>query len=70
MSELADVSQLIRTQRQNYLQNLHDLNNLALHDEVLADPTRLLLIQGAILHLKADLEWLGLCETAFVDGEV
>ena len=57
--------QLILHQRQQYLQTLHDLNDLALHLGMDEDPTRLLLIQGAILHLKADLEWLDLCEETF-----
>jgi DNA-binding PadR family transcriptional regulator len=67
LSHLADTRHLINIQRQHYLQNLHDLNNLYLQNEVSADPTRLLLIQGAILHLKADLEWLKLCEDEFVE---
>lgn len=70
MSDLADTRQLINLQRQHYLQNLHDLNNLALTSEISEDPTRLLLIQGAILHLKADLEWLDLCEDEFVDRKL
>lgn len=67
MSDLADARQLINVQRQHYLQSLHDLNNLALQDEISGDPVRLLLIQGAILHLRADLEWLELCEDEFVE---
>jgi DNA-binding PadR family transcriptional regulator len=66
MSSLADTRQLINIQRQYYLQSLHNLNNLALQNDVSEDPTKLLLIQGAILHLKADLEWLELCEEEFV----
>ena len=65
MCDLADTKQLINIQRQQYLQNLHNLNNLALQDDISDDPARLLLIQGAILHLKADLEWLELCEDEF-----
>ena len=60
--------QLIETQRGQYLQSLHDLNNLALQPEISADAQKSLLIQGAVLHLKADLEWLDLCEDAFSDN--
>jgi DNA-binding PadR family transcriptional regulator len=66
MSDLADTQVLIDGQRQHYLQSLHDLNNLALQKDIAEDPTRLLLIQGAILHLRADLEWLDLCEDEFM----
>ena len=62
MSHLADSQQLIDDQRKHYLQSLHDLNNLALQKDIFDDPAKLLLIQGAILHLKADLNWLDLCE--------
>lgn len=65
ISALTDTRQLINIQRQHYLQSLHNLNNLALQKDISEDPTRLLLIQGAILHLKADLEWLELCEEEF-----
>ena len=58
--------QIITGQRLQYLQNLHDLNNLALQPDVSGDSAKLLLVQGAILHLKANLEWLDLCEDTFV----
>jgi DNA-binding PadR family transcriptional regulator len=65
MSQVVEAHQLIENQRLQYMQSLHDLNNLALQPEIASDPSRLLLIQGAVLHLKADLEWLDLCEEAF-----
>jgi len=65
ISALIEPRELVTKQREKYLQSLHDLNNLALQDEVGDDPAKLLLIQGAVLHLKADLEWLDLCEEAF-----
>jgi DNA-binding PadR family transcriptional regulator len=68
MSDLIDIQQLIDDQRKQYLQSLHDLNNLALQTGMAEDPSKLLLIQGAILHLKADLEWLDLCEEEFVNA--
>ena len=67
MSDLADSQNLIDGQRKHYLQSLHDLNNLALQKEIFDDPTKFLLIQGAILHLKADLNWLDLCEEAYAN---
>jgi DNA-binding PadR family transcriptional regulator len=65
MSGLVDIQLLIDEQRRQYLQSLHDLNNLALEKEISDDPARFFLIQGAVLHLKADLEWLDLCEEQF-----
>ena len=67
-SMLINPRQLIEEQRGQYLQSLHDLNNLALQPEVSTDLSKLLLIRGAILHLNADLEWLELCEEIFDDG--
>ena len=65
VSGMVEPRALIRNQRGRYLQSLHDLNSLALQGEIRMDQAKLLLIQGAILHLKADLEWLDLCEEAF-----
>jgi DNA-binding PadR family transcriptional regulator len=68
LSKLIDPQQLIAGQRQQYVQSLHNLNALALQPEMAAQPAKLVLIQGAILHLKADLEWLDLCEELFPHG--
>jgi DNA-binding PadR family transcriptional regulator len=65
LSDFISPAQLIESQRNHYFQTLHDLNILAVKPEVINNPFRLLLVQGAILHLKADLEWLDLCEDAF-----
>lgn len=65
VSGMVKPRQLIQSQRSRYLQSLHDLNGLALQPEVSSDQAKLLLIHGAILHLKADLEWLELCEETF-----
>jgi DNA-binding PadR family transcriptional regulator len=59
---IADATRLIERQRRAYLQALRDLNELASQADVRANQTARLLIQGAILHLKADVEWLNLCE--------
>lgn len=65
MSNLVSPGQLIESQSRQYFQTLHDLNALALQLEVVENPSKLLLIQGAILHLSADLEWLDMCEEVF-----
>jgi DNA-binding PadR family transcriptional regulator len=65
MAKMIEPRRVIEGQRKQYLQSLHDLNNLALQLEIIDDPAKMLLIQGAILHLNADLEWLDLCEDVF-----
>jgi DNA-binding PadR family transcriptional regulator len=57
---LAEPKQLIEGQRREYLQSLRDLN--ALLEANGRAPAGELLVEGAILHLKADLEWLELIE--------
>jgi DNA-binding PadR family transcriptional regulator len=59
-TRLAEPKQLLEGQRREYLQTLRDLN--ALLAENGKGPAAELLIEGAILHLKADLEWLELIE--------
>ena len=57
---LATPSALIDRQRREYLQSIRDLDGrLASGVDTLAGE---LLIEGAVLHLKADLEWLELIE--------
>jgi len=67
--QLGDIQLMIDHQREHYLHSLHSLNSLALKEEIFSDPTKYLLIQGAIMHLKADLNWLDLCEEAFVEPQ-
>ena len=57
---LAEPKQLLEGQRREYLQSLRDLN--AVLDANGKRPAAELLVEGAILHLKADLEWLELIE--------
>jgi DNA-binding PadR family transcriptional regulator len=59
---IADPLELIDRQRREYMQMLRDLNDLAMQPEIKQHPASLLLVKGAVLHLKADLEWLDLCE--------
>ena len=57
---LADPRTLIDGQRREYMQSLRDLDAvLAANGKGLAAE---LLVEGALLHLKADLEWLELIE--------
>lgn len=58
---------LIERQRRHYLQTLRTLNDLAARPEVAANATALLLIDGAMLHLQADLKWLELCEARLAE---
>lgn len=58
-----DAQALIARQRRDYLQSLRDLNGLLLRQRNGGDqPSAALLIEGAILHLEADLKWLDVCE--------
>jgi DNA-binding PadR family transcriptional regulator len=59
-TRLAEPTQLLERQRREYLQSLRDLNTLLGANG--KGPAAELLVEGAILHLKADLEWLELIE--------
>ncbi|WP_371780373.1 PadR family transcriptional regulator [Streptosporangium subroseum] len=61
MTGLADRMALINRQRRHYLALIRDLNELAER----IDPENrvaLLLVEGAMLHLQADLDWLERCQ--------
>jgi DNA-binding PadR family transcriptional regulator len=57
---IAPPAALIERQRAEYLQALRDLDRLAVAAN--GDVAQSLLIEGAALHLEADLKWLDLCE--------
>jgi DNA-binding PadR family transcriptional regulator len=57
-----DRATLIARQRREYLQALRSLNDLVMREQAAGNGTVSLLIEGAILHLQADLRWLDLCE--------
>ena len=57
-AQIADPLELINRQRTAYLQALRELDDVAAQ----ADETAALLVEGAALHLEADLKWLDLCE--------
>ena len=59
-ARLTEPRQLLVGQRREYLQSLRDLNTLLEANG--KGPAAELLVEGAILHLKADLEWLELIE--------
>jgi DNA-binding PadR family transcriptional regulator len=65
---IADPRALIERQRGEYLQSLRDLDRLLAAAN--GDPTESLLIEGAALHLEADLKWLSLCEERLLRAEV
>jgi DNA-binding PadR family transcriptional regulator len=65
---LAPPQALIDAQRQEYLQSLRDLNDLLAANG--RRPAAELLLEGAVLHLKADLEWLELIERGLADEEM
>jgi DNA-binding PadR family transcriptional regulator len=60
-SGAADPAALIQRQRVEYLQSLRALTDLRLKNPN-GSTAAVLLIEGAILHLQADLKWLDLCE--------
>jgi DNA-binding PadR family transcriptional regulator len=63
---IADPVELIDRQRAAYLQALRDLDDVAA--QAGEDETAALLVEGAALHLEADLKWLDLCEQRMTNG--
>ena len=63
---IADPLELIDRQRGAYLQALRSLDDVAAQAN--GDVTAALLVEGAALHLEADLKWLDLCERRLTDG--
>jgi DNA-binding PadR family transcriptional regulator len=61
-----DPQRMVDRQRQAYLKQLRDFAELARQTE---DPTIGLMVEGAILHLQADLRWLDLCDERLASGE-
>jgi DNA-binding PadR family transcriptional regulator len=62
-----DPARIIDRQRQAYLNQLRDLTALAGRA---GEPGIELMVEGAILHLQADLRWLDLCEERVERGEL
>jgi DNA-binding PadR family transcriptional regulator len=71
LTGLADPIDLIQRQRLRYMQALHDLGGgrgahpRARDGRIGDDIVAALLMEGAALHLEADLKWLDTCEQAF-----
>lgn len=73
MARLAGIGEpldLIERQRGQYLQALRDLEVVAGRMDGERDAMADLLVEGASLHLQADLKWLDVCEEYFSDGGV
>jgi DNA-binding PadR family transcriptional regulator len=68
LAGLAEPLDLIDRQRQAFLQELRDLNQLAGRNGATQGTVRSLLIEGAALHVEADLKWLDLCEEQIRSG--
>jgi DNA-binding PadR family transcriptional regulator len=66
-ARLAPPNDLIDGQRREYLRSLRSLDELLDADP--QDPTIELLVEGAILHLKADLEWLDMMQRRWTEME-
>ena len=63
-----EPADLIARQRRAYLQSLRELNDLAARLARGSNQAAALLVEGAILHLQADLKWLDLCEEQLTEG--
>jgi DNA-binding PadR family transcriptional regulator len=59
-----DRMALINRQRRHYLSLMRGLSGLA--EEAAHNPVPRLLIEGAVLHLQADLDWLERCQQELV----
>jgi hypothetical protein len=57
---LADPAELIARQRAAYLRSLAELERVLASGG--ADGTTALVVEGAALHVEADLKWLDRCE--------
>ena len=68
LAGLAEPLDLLERQRMTFLQELRDLNDLALLRENESAVIQLL-IDGATLHVEADLKWLDRCEERIREGQ-
>jgi hypothetical protein len=65
-TRLADPLELIDRQRRAYLRRLSELGELVGSAKGFAAP---LAVEGAVLHLQADLRWLEQCEEALTANQ-
>ncbi|MFF3443429.1 PadR family transcriptional regulator [Streptosporangium sp. NPDC002721] len=61
MTGIADRMAMINRQRRHYLGLMRDLNDLAERTDP-ENRVALLLVEGAMLHVQADLDWLERCQ--------
>jgi DNA-binding PadR family transcriptional regulator len=66
-ARLAEPKAVIERQRREYLQSLRDLDALLAANG--KSPAAELLVEGAVLHARADLEWLDLIENRLIGRE-
>lgn len=64
-ARLADPVALVDAQRREVLRRLRDAQRVALGESV--DPVAGLLLEGVVLRLRADLEWLEACERRWTE---
>lgn len=55
-------SEVLQVQRRELLSEMHELTRLRAKANPVSELTWLLLLEGAIMHLEADLRWLDMCE--------
>jgi DNA-binding PadR family transcriptional regulator len=65
MAGLADRMELINSQRRHYFGIMRNLTEMQAGMDR-ADATARLLVEGAVLHLQADLDWLERCQEELV----
>jgi DNA-binding PadR family transcriptional regulator len=63
-----DPAVMIERQRRRYLQEMRDLSAISTAAAADGNRTALLLAEGALLHVDADLKWLELCEAELTGG--
>ena len=68
-SGVADPAELIRSQSNLYFQALSDLDTVSARAEEGNDRMEQLLVEGAALHIQADIRWLELCEQVLSEEE-
>lgn len=69
LAGLADPTELIHRQRLQYLQALRDLDALSA-SLASGGPAERLVLEGAALHIEADLKWLDLADEQLANGRM
>lgn len=66
-ARLADPVELVAAQRRELLRRLHEVQQAVLAEP--ADSAGVLLLEGVVLRLQADLRWLAACERAWSETD-